>query len=119
MFCACTSLTWLDISGFDNTKNKSVSSMFFACSSLSYIDMRSADFSFVTSYGSMFVGVEYDINVIVKDSDAESFIRARLDENGLTNATVTIANPTSQTGLFEIGPREFGPFYFGGNSLSV
>ena len=73
--------------------------------------MRNADFNSVTSYNHMFSSVNSNINVIVKDSEAQSFVRARLDDVGKTNATVTIANVVSQTSLFEIGPREFGPFY--------
>lgn len=72
--------------------------------------MRNANFNSVTSYNYMFSSVNSGINVIVKDSEAESFVRARLDDAGRTNATVTIANPVSQTSLFEIGPRGFGPF---------
>ena len=39
----------------------------------------------------MFDSVNSNINVIVKDSKAESFVRARLDD-GRPNATVTIAS---------------------------
>ena len=40
----------------------------------------------------MFDSVNSNINVIVKDSKAESFVRARLDDDGRPNATVTIAS---------------------------
>ena len=39
----------------------------------------------------MFRYVNSNINVIVKDSTAQSFIRARLDDASRPNATVTIA----------------------------
>ena len=110
MFSGCRGLTSLDLSNFDTSNVTSMSYMFNVCSSLTNLDMRNADFSFVNSYKNMFSSVNININVIVKDSTAQSFIRARLDDADRTNATVTIANVVSQTSLFEIGPREFGPF---------
>ena len=80
------------------------------CSSLTSLNMRNADFNSVTSYSSMFRSANSNIHVIVKDSDGQSFVRARLDEANRPNATVTISNVVSQTSLFEFGPREFGPF---------
>ena len=118
MFDDCNSLTSLDLSSFDTSKVTSMYSMFDGCSNLISLDFRSANFSSVTSYVLMFFSTNSNINVIVKDSEAESFVRARLDDASRPNATVTIANPASQTSLFELGPREFGPFYFGGNPLS-
>ena len=119
MFSDCSSLTDLDLSHFDTPKVTNLTWMFYGCGSLTDLDLSHFDFSSVTSYNYMFYYVNSNINVIVKDSEAESFVRARLDEEGMLNATVTIANPASQTSLFELGPREFGPFYFGGNPLSV
>ena len=111
MFNSCSSLTSLDISNFDTSNVTNMSYMFSSCSSLTSLDMRNADFNSVTSHNHMFSSVNSNINVIVKDSEAQSFVRARLDDVGKTNATVTIANPATQTSLFELGPREFGPFY--------
>ena len=91
MFWGCSSLTSLDVSKFDTSQVISMSFMFNGCSSLTSLDMQNADFSSVTSYTSMFSSVNRTINVIVKDSAAQSFIRARLDEYNLSNATVTIA----------------------------
>ena len=110
MFSGCRGLTNLDVSNFDTSKVTNMHSMFSGCSRLASLDMRNADFSSVTSYNYMFLSVNSNINVIVKDSKAQSFIRARLDDYNLSYATVTIANAVSQTSLFEIGPREFGPF---------
>ncbi len=112
MFSSCSGLTSLDISNFDTSNVTSMSYMFYSCSRLASLDMRNADFSSVTSYTSMFRPVNSNIHVIVKDSEAQSFVRARLDEANRPNATVTIANVVSQTSLFEIGPREFGPFWY-------
>ena len=112
MFESCSSLTSLDLSGFDMSKVVYTNRMFTDCENLSTLDFRNADFSSTTSYGSMFYSTYGYINVIVKDSEAESFIRERLNDSYLSNATVTIANPASQTSLLEIGPRKFGPFSF-------
>ena len=110
MFSYCSSLNSLNVSKFDTSKVTDMSDMFYGCSRLVSLDMRNADFSSVTTYSSMFSSVNSSINVIVKDGAAQSFIRARLDDANRTNATVTISNVVSQTSLFEIGPREFGPF---------
>ena len=59
--------------------------------------MRNADFSSVTSYRYMFNYSPTNIRIIVKDSFAESFVRARLDDNGGVgddDATITIAPTT-------------------------
>ena len=91
MFYNCSSLINLDVSHFDTSNVTSMSSMFWNCSSLTVLDMRNADFSSVTAYDGMFSSVNSNINVIVKDSTAQSFIRARLDDANRPNATVTIA----------------------------
>ena len=111
MFGGCGDLADLDLSTFNLSSIANMNHMFYSCSSLSSLDMRNSDFNSVTSYDDMFINANNNINVIVKDSAAEIFIINRFDDVGLSNATVTIANPTSQTSLFELGPREFGPFY--------
>ncbi len=94
MFYSCDSLTSLDVSNFDTSKVTNMSAMFINCIRLTSLDMRNADFNSVTSYGNMFTSVNGSINVIVKDSTAQNFIRARLDDAGKTNAMVTIATST-------------------------
>ena len=115
MFSGCSNLNTLDLSSFDMSKVVYTDWMFKDCSNLTILDLSNADFSSATSYKYMFSSTNSNINVIVKDSNAESFIRARLDEEDLTSATVTIAGTNtsvaSQTSLFELGPREFGPFF--------
>ena len=97
MFYNCSSLTSLDISNFDTANVINMSDMFYDCSRLASLDMRNADFSSATSYDSMFLSVNKNINVIVKDSEAQSFVRARLDDYNLSNATVTIASSSTLT----------------------
>ena len=121
MFQDCSNLTNLDLSNFDTSSVIDMSYMFFNCQGLTSLDMRNSDFNSVTTYSYMFSGLSNVISIIVKDSAAESFIRSRLGEAGMTNATVTIANtnPATQTSLFELRSREFGPFCFGVNTLTV
>ena len=112
MFYNCSSLNNLDLRNFVTSDVTNMIYMFRNCSSLTSLDMRNADFSSVTSYTSMFSSVNSNINVIVKDSEAQSFIRARLDDAGRPNATVTIASSGMQTSYrFERVP-EFGNSFF-------
>ena len=97
MFYNCYDLTSLDLSSFDTSNVTNMSYMFWICSSLTSLDMRNADFSSVTTYSSMFSSVNSSINVIVKDSTAQSFVRARLDDANRPNATVTIASSSTLT----------------------
>ena len=85
-----------------------MSYMFAGCSGLTSLDMRNADFSSVISYNYMFSSVNSNIHVIVKDSDGQSFIRARLDDYNLSNATVTIASSGTQTSYRFDRVPEFG-----------
>ena len=113
MFSSCSGLTNLDVSNFDTSKVTAMYYMFGSCSGLTSLDMRNADFSSVTTYGNMFGSVNSNINVIVKDSTAQSFVRARLDEAGRTNATVTIAGSGTQTSYrFERVPEFRDSFSF-------
>ena len=54
MFSSCSSLTSLDLSGFDTSKVTDMSSMFSGCSSLTSVDLSSFDTSKVTRMDAMF-----------------------------------------------------------------
>ncbi len=56
MFSGCSSLTELDLRGFDTSKVTGMSSMFSGCSSLTELDLRGFDTSKVTGMSSMFSG---------------------------------------------------------------
>ena len=56
MFDNCSSLTSIDLSGFDTSKVTSMGSMFNGCSSLASIDLSSFDTSKVTNMSYMFNG---------------------------------------------------------------
>ena len=107
MFSDCSSLTSLDLSDFDTSNVKNMSFMFRDCSRLTSLDMRNADFSSVTSYAYMFRLVNSTINVIVKDGEAQSFIRARLDDDSRPDATVTIAGSGTQMSYRFSWPSKF------------
>ena len=55
MFSGCSSLTTLDLSGFDTSQVTSTGSMFSYCTSLTSLDLSSFDTSKVTSMGNMFL----------------------------------------------------------------
>ncbi len=125
MFNGCSSLGSLNLSNFVTNKvtkfadDEDHYGMFYECTSLTYLDFRNASFDSAEVYVAMFDKVNNNINVVVKNSTVKSFIRARLDEVGKTNATVTIASRAVSTSLIEKGPRKFGPFSFGLNTLTV
>ena len=54
MFCTCSSLKSLDLSGLDASKVEDMSGMFFCCSKLSSLDLSGLDTSNVTDMSSMF-----------------------------------------------------------------
>ena len=56
MFNGCSSLTSIDLSGFDTSQVDSMGSMFYNCSSLASLDLSGFDTSQVTSMGYMFSG---------------------------------------------------------------
>ena len=125
MFNGCSSLGSLNLSNFVTNKvtkfadDEDYYGMFYKCTNLTYLDFRNASFDSAEVYVAMFDKVNNNINVVVKNSTVQSFVRARLDEVGKTNATVTIASRAVSTSLIEKGPRKFGPFSFGLNTLTV
>lgn len=54
MFSNCTSLTSLDLSGFNTSKVRSMNSMFSDCSALTSLDLSNFDTSYVTNMNNMF-----------------------------------------------------------------
>ncbi len=88
MFYNCDGLIKLDLSGFDTSKVTDMSGMFNFCSSLTYLDMRNAVFD--ATYTSMFVGINRTVEIVVKDTTAQTWIQSRLDEASITGGTVTI-----------------------------
>ena len=80
MFRSCGSLKTLDISSFDTSKVTNMSNMFDSMYVLEQLDFRNATFTNVTSSSNMFVSNSSTIKVIVKDTDAQTFIQSKLGE---------------------------------------
>ena len=103
MFNSCSSLMELDLNNFDTSHVINMKNMFQWTSRLLNLDFRNAEFN-ATTYNDMFNGTNININVIVKDNTAQSWVRSRLDEVNRPDATVTIAEeedviPNSSTDL--------------------
>ena len=81
MFYCCINLVELDLSNFDTSKVTDMSDMFSTCESLTELNLRNADFSCVSRYASMFRNTS-ELNVIVKDETARSWIQDKLGSNG-------------------------------------
>ena len=84
-------VTSLDLSNFDTSKVTDMQGMFFNCDDLISLDLRNMTFDQVTSYSQMFRYIVNGINIIVKDSNAKTFIESRLSDDNITG-TVTIAS---------------------------
>ena len=88
MFWACSSLTSLNLSNFDTSQVTDMSNMFDSCNSLTELDLRNATFTSVINDVVMFYSVPSTIQIIVKDSTAQTWIQTRL---GSGKGTVVIA----------------------------
>ena len=65
--------------------------MFYGCSSLTSLDLHNATFTSLTLYNYMFNNITSGINIIVKDTDAQTFINARLSDASRTgNVTIYV-----------------------------
>ena len=80
MFESCSNLTDLNLSSFDTSKVTNMHSMFFGCSNLKLIDFRNATFN-ATTFAYMFSNTS-ELNVIVKDEPARSWMQNKLGSNG-------------------------------------
>ena len=99
MFGNCNSLTSFDLSVFITNNLIKIGKetdawslgLFENCANLNNIDFRNASFEKVTDYLDAFANVKNGINIIVKDSDAQTFINARLSDAGKTgNVTIYV-----------------------------
>jgi len=91
MFNGASSLTSLDLSNFDTSKVTFMGYMFYRMSSLTSLKLDKADFSNVTSYNGMLDGTPDLSSITVKDTSAQTFINARLNDFEKTGVTVIIA----------------------------
>ena len=89
MFEFCSSLTELDVSGFDTSNVTNMSCMFFYCSSLTELDLSGFDTSNVTDMHSMF-----ELCSSLTELDVSGF-----DTSNVTNMSSMFRNCTSLTEL--------------------
>ena len=88
MFASCNNITKLDLSNFDTSNFTNLNAMFSGCTKLTSLDLRSADFDNAVEYLELLTGVPANINIVVKDSAAQTFIQNALEAG---KGTVTIA----------------------------
>ena len=101
MFRKCTSLTSLDLSGFDTSNVTDMSSMFSDCSSLTSLDLSGFDTSNVTDMGSMFWGCTNLTTLDISSFD-----------------TTKVTNMVSMFTGAAINKLILGPGFFNSTSLS-
>ena len=113
MFENCSSLTSLDLGNFDMSHVSNMHCMFDGCHSLIYLDISNSTLSssYIHGDNDVFARINSHLQIVVKDSTSQSWVSDRIDYWYYPYVTITIANPATQTSLFELGPREFGPFY--------
>ena len=80
MFTDMYALEKLDLSSFNTSKVTDMSSFIPYCNTLKELDLRQADFSTVTKSTSMFDRAPSALTVIVKDTDAQTWIQNKLGE---------------------------------------
>lgn len=84
MFDGCESLTNLDLSSFNTNNVSGMWFMFSNCISLTSINMKNMIFINELESPWMFKDITSGINIIVKDTAAQTFIIGRLTEEGKT-----------------------------------
>ena len=89
MFGSCSSVTSLDLSGFDTSKVTNMATMFDGCSSLTSVDLSGFDTSKVTSMQNMFGGC----------SSLTSLDLSGFDTSKVTNMTYMFGGCSSLTSL--------------------
>ena len=91
MFSGCGKLTTLNLVSFDTSKVNNMNYMFYNCSLLTNLDLRNANFTLANSNYGMFSYITSGINIVVKDSTAQTWITDRLTQAGRTgNVTIYV-----------------------------
>ncbi len=89
MFANCNRLESLNLSNFDTTKVTDMGSIFLNCKNLQNLNLQNFSFDAVTITTTMFNNVPTTIQIIVKDTKAQSFVQDKL---GAGKGTVVIAS---------------------------
>ncbi len=88
----CVNLTNLDLSHFNVSKVTNVTWMFRNCTSLARINFDNTIFSDDTSTFEVFLGLNPNVYIIVENTTAQEGVTYLLNQNGITTATVVVAN---------------------------
>lgn len=92
MFNSCNNLTIINLTGINISNVTNMSYIFSGCHSLTSLDLTHLDTSNVVEMGGgMFYNITSGINIIVKDTASQTFIKNRLSEVGKTgNVTIYV-----------------------------
>ena len=108
MFSGCSSLTSLDLSGWDVSNASDLSYMFFDCSSLSSLDVSGWDVSSASSLFSMFSGCSSltSLDVSGWDVSSDSYF------DGMFSSCSSLSTVTLGAGCGPlVGELPYGPWY--------
>jgi len=91
-----TTIRNLNLSNFDTSQVTNMKAMFFRSQYLKKLDFRKATFASVTEYydpddlesGGIFQNAN-NVNIITKDTTTKTWLQARLNESGVSRATIT------------------------------
>lgn len=94
LFDGCVSLKSLELQNFNTDKVEIMDDIFAQCSNLLYLDIRNFDFSHLIDVTTLLWGLSNNIEIIVKDKEAQDFILAlnEAKEIGWTTANVVIVS---------------------------
>ena len=122
MFQGCSSLTSIDVSGFDTSAVTNMSAVFWGCSSLTSLDLSNFDTSAVTSMAYMFINCSSLTSIDVSGFDTsavtlmESIFRgcssltsldlSNFDTSAVINMTYMFGGTSALTSLL-LGPNFF------------
>ena len=74
MFYNCTSLTSLDLSGFDTSKVTYIQSMFYNCINLEYINLNNFYENILEYYETIFYNVSENVVICIKENNNQKKI---------------------------------------------
>ena len=86
MFVSCRSLTSLNLSNFNTSNVKSMTSLFDYCTSLTSLDISNFTFDKVTNYTDMFGHFPNNCEILVKSQTEKDWITSKF--TNLTNVKI-------------------------------
>ena len=113
MFLGCSSLSSLDVSGWDTSSLANIHSMFANCSSLSSVDLSGWDTSSVTDMGNVFTNCSSLASVDLSGWDVSSATDIDVMFNGCSSLT-----SLDLSGWDTSSVKRMGSMFFGCSSLT-